>query len=123
MTDQEHHEEQGGVRERLSGVVHAVQEAVADRVEAVADRVAPVTDRVDHAVDAVTSVLQEAGHAVTHRGGESQPIPEPDTGPVPVPSGTQIIRPAKGSHTFHAWRDGQWTPVRRERDAGWVWDA
>lgn len=122
MTDQEHHDEQGGVRERLGDVVHAVQEAVTDRVEAVADRVAPVTDRVDHAVDAVTSALHEAGHAVTHRG-QQQPTPVADTGPIPVPSGTQIIRPYKGSATFHAWRDGRWAPVSREQGTGWVWSA
>jgi hypothetical protein len=119
MTDQEHNDEQGGVRERLGDVVHAVQEAVADRV-------APVTDRVAPAVDAVTNVLHEAGQTATHLVGrqhatESEPEAEP--GPVPVPSGTQIVRPTKGGDTFLAWRDGQWSPVHREQGTGWVWSA
>lgn len=122
MTDQEHHDEQGGVRGRLGGVVHAVQEAVSDRVEAVADRVTPVSDRVDHAVDAVTSALHQAGHAVSHRG-EPQRTLAPEPAPTLVPSGTQIIRPSKGSATFHAWRDGQWAPVHREEGSGWMWSA
>jgi hypothetical protein len=109
MTAQDHHDDdQSGVRERLGGVVHAVQHAVADHV-------AP-------AVDAVTSALHEAGHAATHLGGR-QPSPAPDTGPDLVPSGTRIVRPGKGGATFLAWRDGQWTPVHREHGTGWVWSA
>lgn len=115
MTAHEHHnEDQGGIRERLEDVAHAVQEAVADRV-------APVTDRVAPAIDAVTSALHEAGHAATHLR-ERHATPE-DTGPALVPSGTQIVRPTKGGDTFHAWRDGQWTPVHREHGTGWVWSA
>jgi hypothetical protein len=115
MTEQEHTEDQGGVRERLGGVVHAVQEAVADRV-------APVADRVDHAVDAVTSALHEAGQTATHLVGR-QETSEQETGPALVPSGTQIVRPTKGGTEFHAWRDGQWAPVHREHGTGWVWSA
>ena len=40
-----------------------------------------------------------------------------------LPSGTQIVRPAKGSSTFLAWRDGQWTPVHREHGSGWMWST
>ena len=126
MTEQEHNEEQGGVRERLGDVVHAVQEAVSDRVEGVADRVAPITDRVDHAVDAVTSALHEAGHTATHLVGRQQTSkaePETESQPDPVPSGTQIVRPAKGGTEFLAWRDDQWSPVHREHGTGWVWSA
>ncbi|MFN8663142.1 MAG: hypothetical protein U0075_14740 [Thermomicrobiales bacterium] len=121
MTDQEQHDEQGGVRERLGDVVHAVQEAVADRV-------APVTDHVAPAMDAVTSVLHEAGHAATHLVGRQhdpgqEPAAEPDFGPRLVPSGTQIVRPTKGGTQFLAWREGQWSPVHREQGTGWVWSA
>jgi hypothetical protein len=118
MTEQDHNEEQGGVRERLGDVVQAVQDAVADRVAPVADRVAP-------AVDAVTSALHEAGQTASHLVGrqEQTPEPEPETAPELVPDGTQIIRPAKGSSTFHAWRDGQWVPVYRAQGAGWFWGA
>jgi hypothetical protein len=116
MTEQDHHaDEQTGVRERLGDVVHAVQEAVADRV-------APVTDRVAPAVDAVTAAMHEAGHAATHLVGRRH-TPRQEAGPAPVPSGTQIVRPTKGGSTFLAWRDGQWTPVHREQGAGWVWSA
>jgi hypothetical protein len=121
MTEQEHNEEQGGVRVRLGGVVHAVQDAVAEHV-------APVTDHVAPTVDAVTSVLHEAGHAATHLVGRQhalgqEPAAEPDSGPRLVPSGTQIVRPTKGGTTFLAWREGQWSPVHREQGAGWVWSA
>ena len=124
MTDHEHNIDQGGVRERLGDVVHAVQEVVTDRVEGVADRVAPITDRMDHAVDAVTSALHEAGHAVTHRG-ERHPTPDAGTSHefALVPSGTQIVRPTKGGTQFLAWREGQWSPVHREQGTGWVWSA
>jgi hypothetical protein len=122
MTEHEQNDEQGGVRERLGDVVHAVQEAVADRV-------APVTDRVAPAVDAVTSALHEAGQvaqSAAHLGRRetsAEPEPEPETGPEPVPSGTQIVRPAKHGSTFLAWRNGQWTPVYREHGVGWFWGA
>lgn len=124
MTEQDQHDEQGGVRERLGEVVHAVHDAVAERVAPVAERVAPVTERVAPAVDAVTHALHEAGHAVTHRG-ERRHAPEPERGPAlgPVPSGTRIVRPAKGGTTFLAWREDRWAPVRREHGSGWVWSA
>jgi hypothetical protein len=115
MTAQDHHEdEQNGVRERLGGVAHAVQDAVAEHV-------AP-------AIDAVTSALHEAGHAATHlRRHQHSPgqaaSSTPDAGPALVPSGTQIVRPPKGGDTFLAWRDGQWTPVHREHGTGWVWST
>lgn len=115
MTAHDQDDAQGGVRERLGEVVHAVQEAVADRVAPVADRVAP-------AVDAVTTALHEAGHAATHRAGR-RPAPAQATGPTPVPSGTRIVRPSRGGDTFLAWRDGQWTPVHREHGTGWIWSA
>lgn len=129
MAEQEHTDAQGGVRDRLGEVVHAVQEAVADRVAPVAERVAPVADRVAPAVDAVTNVLHEAGQAAqsaAHLGRRGEPArsePQPDAGPELVPAGTQIVRPAKGSSTFLAWRDGQWTPVSREQGVGWIWSA
>ena len=126
MTEQDHTEEQSGVRERLGDAVHAVQEAVAERVAPVAERVTPVTDRVAPAVDAVSSALHEAGQAAAHLVGRQQTeeaAPETESGPVPVPSGTQIVRPAKGGDTFLAWRDGQWAPVHREHGTGWMWSA
>lgn len=125
MTEQEHHDEHGGVRERLGDAVHAVQEAVADRVAPVADRMSPVADRVAPAVDAVASALHEAGHAASHLAGRREHTPEQAASPEldPVPSGTQIVRPPKGGSTFLAWRDGQWTPVHREHGMGWVWSA
>ena len=76
-----------------------------------------MTDRVAPAIDAVTSALHEATHL-----RDRHATPE-DTGPALVPSGTQIVRPTKGGDTFHAWRDGQWTPVHREHGTGWVWSA
>lgn len=125
MSDQDQHDEQGGVRERLGDVVHAVQEAVADRVAPVAERVAPVADRVAPAVDAVTSALHGAGQAAqsaAHLGRrEASQDPEPEPERELVPSGTRIVRPAKGSSTFVAWRYGQWTPVYREHGVGWIW--
>lgn len=113
--DQNHHDDdQGGVRERLEDVAHAVHDAVAERV-------APVTDRVAPAIDAVAAALHEAGHAAAHlRDRHANPE---DTGPAQAPSGTRIVRPAKGGNTFFAWRDGQWTPVHREHGTGWVWSA
>jgi hypothetical protein len=126
MTRQDHTEEQSGVRERLGDVVHAVQDAVADRVAPVADRVAPVTERVAPAVDAVSAALHEAGQTATHLIGRQQTeqaAEEVEEGPVPVPSGTRIVRPPKGGGTFLAWRDGQWVPVHREHGAGWMWSA
>jgi peptidoglycan endopeptidase LytF len=130
MTNHDQHTDEGGVRERLGDVMHAVQEAVADRVAPVAERVAPVAERVAPAVDAVTSALHEAGHVAqsasplgkrqagaTH---EAEPAaPEREL----VPSGTQIVRPHKGSSTFVAWRDGRWAPVYREHGSGWFWGA
>jgi hypothetical protein len=121
MTEQDHDEEQGGVRDRLGGVVHAVQDAVADvvapAVDAVADRVAP-------AVDAVTSAFHDAGQVAAHIRGREAVSQEADSPDVePVPSGTQIVRPPKGGTEFHAWRDGRWVPVRREHGVGWVWGA
>ena len=123
--EQEHHGDHGGVRERLEDAVHAVQEAVADRVAPVAERMAPVAERVAPAVEAVTAALHEAGHTATHLVGRHEPAPRPDAAPElgPVPSGTRIVRPAKGSATFLAWRDGQWTPVHREQGVGWIWSA
>lgn len=128
MTEQEHKhtEEQGGVRERLGGVVHAVQEAVAERVAPVADRVTPVTDRIAPAVDAVSSALHEAGQTATHLVGRQQPStdePQTESRPVPVPSGTRIVRPTRGGTTFLAWRDGEWVPVHREHGSGWMWST
>lgn len=109
MTEQARNDGQHGVRERLGGVVHAVQDAV--------------TDRVAPAVDAVASALHEAGHAATHLVSARRQIPAPQPEPGPVPSGTQIVRPARGGATFLAWHDGRWRPVRRQHGSGWVWSA
>lgn len=41
--------------------------------------------------------------------------------PMPVPPGTQIVKPARGGKTFLAWRGNCWVPVHRQRGVGWLW--
>ena len=101
--------EDAGAGEGLGGLVHAVQDAVSERV-------APATT-------AVTSALHEVGQVAAHLRarilpGDDETEDAPD---LAVPSGALIVRPAKHSKTFLAWRGAEWAPVRREHGTGWVW--
>jgi hypothetical protein len=39
----------------------------------------------------------------------------------PLPADVRLVRPARGSATWRAWRDGRWREVYRVANDGWYW--